>query len=211
LQNLYRAITARAGASSPDNEPEFRRVLAAIKSYERWSSEEFQAAHDHFRLLGEDNFRRYLPVEPLRIRIHADDALSEIFCRAAAARGAGCRAIISAPPTLAGKAADSVALLDQLTGSWAGAIEFIEEDDAALADAIRTGIVARVRYAAADRVPEVIRLAASGALQYIADAAVSLHGRIELLWYMREQSVSHVYHRYGNLGLRANEQRDEPV
>ena len=56
-----------------------------------------------------------------------------------------------------------------------------------------------------------IRAAAAEALQYVADAPVSLHGRVELLWYLREQSVSHVYHRYGNLGLRIDERRDEPV
>jgi RHH-type proline utilization regulon transcriptional repressor/proline dehydrogenase/delta 1-pyrroline-5-carboxylate dehydrogenase len=71
--------------------------------------------------------------------------------------------------------------------------------------------VARLRYAAAGRVPNEIWAAAAEALQYIADTPVSLHGRVELLWYLREQSVSHVYHRYGNLGLRADERRDEPA
>jgi RHH-type proline utilization regulon transcriptional repressor/proline dehydrogenase/delta 1-pyrroline-5-carboxylate dehydrogenase len=54
-------------------------------------------------------------------------------------------------------------------------------------------------------------MAAAEALQYVADAPVSLHGRVELLWYLREQSVSLVYHRYGNLGLRSDENRDEPA
>ena len=35
---------------------------------------------------------------------------------------------------------------------------------------------------------------------YIAHAPVLAHGRIELLWYCREQSISDSYHRYGNLG-----------
>ena len=69
--------------------------------------------------------------------------------------------------------------------------------------AIRGGQVARVRYAAPERVPDTIRTAAAEALQYVADAPVSMHGRVELLWYLREQSISHVYHRYGNLGRRA--------
>jgi RHH-type transcriptional regulator, proline utilization regulon repressor / proline dehydrogenase / delta 1-pyrroline-5-carboxylate dehydrogenase len=38
---------------------------------------------------------------------------------------------------------------------------------------------------------------------------VSGEGRLEMLWYLREQSVSTDYHRYGNLGLRANEKRAE--
>jgi len=98
-----------------------------------------------------------------------------------------------------------------LTDSWAGAIEFIEEDDATVAAAIHLGQVARLRYAAPERVPTAIRTAAAEALRYIADTPVSIHGRVELLWYLREQSVSHVYHRYGNLGLRGDEPRDEPA
>jgi RHH-type proline utilization regulon transcriptional repressor/proline dehydrogenase/delta 1-pyrroline-5-carboxylate dehydrogenase len=185
-------------------------VLDGIDSYCQWASDEFHRDHDHFLLLGEDNFRRYLPVEPLRIRVDSDDALSDVFCRAAAARAAGCRAMISMPPSLAGPAADAVALLDRLTDSWGGAIEFFEEDDATLAEAIRSGQVARVRYAGPDRVPQAVRNAAAEALQWIADLPVSLHGRIELLWYFREQSLSHVYHRYGNLGIRVVERRSEP-
>ncbi len=42
---------------------------------------------------------------------------------------------------------------------------------------------------------------------YIADRPVLQQGRIELLWYLTEQSVSVNYHRYGNLGARADESR----
>jgi len=69
----------------------------------------------------------------------------------------------------------------------------------------------RIRYAAPDRVPELVRLAASRAGVYLADEPVLAEGRIELLWYLREQSVSHDYHRYGNLGARAQEKRAEPA
>jgi RHH-type proline utilization regulon transcriptional repressor/proline dehydrogenase/delta 1-pyrroline-5-carboxylate dehydrogenase len=135
----------------------------------------------------------------------------EIFARAAAARAVGCRATISVPMSLGRPAAEAVGLLDQLTDSWAGAIEFVDEDDKRLAELIQSGRVARIRYAAPDRVPPVIRTAAAEALQYVADAPVLAHGRVELLWYLREQSIAHVYHRYGNLGPRTGEQRDEPV
>jgi RHH-type transcriptional regulator, proline utilization regulon repressor / proline dehydrogenase / delta 1-pyrroline-5-carboxylate dehydrogenase len=211
LQDFYRTLVERAESASPADEAEIRNILAAIASYDHWARAEFQAAHDHFHLLGEDNFRRYLPVEPVRIRIHPADSLDEIFCRAAAARAAGCRAIVSTPAALSGSAAHAVELLDTLTDSWAGAIEFIEEVDLAIAEAIRTGQVARIRYAAPDRVSGAVRAAAAEHLQYVADTPVSRHGRVELLWYVREQSVSHIYHRYGNLGLRADEQRDEPL
>jgi RHH-type proline utilization regulon transcriptional repressor/proline dehydrogenase/delta 1-pyrroline-5-carboxylate dehydrogenase len=208
---LQRALQDGAAGGQHNADAETCRVLEAISSYGEWASAEFHLAHDHFRLLGEDNFRRYLPVEPLRIRIQHEDSLFDTLARAAAARAAGSRAIISMPPELSGSAASAVELLDRLTDPWAGAIEFVEENDEALAEVIRSGRVARVRYAAADRVPDIVRRAAAEALQYIADTPVSMHGRIELLWYCREQSVSHVYHRYGNLGIRAGEPREEPA
>jgi RHH-type proline utilization regulon transcriptional repressor/proline dehydrogenase/delta 1-pyrroline-5-carboxylate dehydrogenase len=211
LNSLHRAIHDGALGGKANSDAEASRVLTAIDSYETWASDEFRTAHDHFRLLGEDNYRRYLPVEPLRIRIHEDDTLSDVFCRALAARAAGCRATVSSPPSISGPAADAVALLDRLTDPWAGAIEFVEEDDATLGAAMRLATDGRVRFASPERVPESVRAVAAEALQYIADAPVSTNGRVELLWYLREQSVSHVYHRYGNLGVRIDEPRDEPL
>lgn len=199
-----------AASTSQATADELNKTLSAIDSYEHWSIAEFHAAHDRFRLLGEDNFRRYRPIEHLRIRIHQDDTLFDIFARAAAAQAAGCRITVSSPPQLTGRAAAAVKLLDDSTDSWGAAIEFVEEDDAALARTILIQQTGRVRYAAPDRVPPEIRVAAADALQYIADAPPLAHGRIELLWYFEEQSLSVPYHRYGNLGLRADEQRDEP-
>lgn len=211
LDELRDTLEDVAAGGLPHPDVDTCRLLDAIASYTAWAQAEFGRVHDHFRLLGEDNFRRYLPVEPLRIRIHPDDSPFEIVARAAAARAAGCRAIVSRPPALGKRAAAVVDLLDRITDSWAGAIEFIEETDDHLADAVRLGQVARIRYAASERVPEIVRKAAAAALQYVADSPVVVHGRIELLWYLREQSVTHVYHRYGNLGLRADEPRDEPL
>jgi RHH-type proline utilization regulon transcriptional repressor/proline dehydrogenase/delta 1-pyrroline-5-carboxylate dehydrogenase len=183
------------------------RLTTAIDSYLYWMNEEFASAHDPFRLIGEDNFRRYLPVTPIRIRVHEADAPFEIFARAAAAHAAGCRTVVSSPPSLPGSARDAVRLLDSLTDSWAAAIEFVEETDDQLAAAIRHHLTSRVRYAHPTRVPELVRRASAEAFSYIADSPVLAHGRVELLWYFQEQSLSHVYHRYGNLGRRASEER----
>lgn len=186
------------------------RVVAAIASYQHWIAAEFHVAHDHFRLLGEDNFRRYVPIDDLRVRVDAADSMFDVFARAVAARGSGCRVTISSPPDLAGPPADAVRWLDAWTDSWGAAIEFIAESDAELARAIASHQTDRVRYAAPDRVPLEIRAAAADVLQFIADTPPVAHGRIELLWYFQEQSLSVLYHRYGNLGRRANEIRDEP-
>jgi RHH-type proline utilization regulon transcriptional repressor/proline dehydrogenase/delta 1-pyrroline-5-carboxylate dehydrogenase len=186
---------------------ESERITAAIKSYADWSEREFQLQHDHFCLLGEDNFRRYLPLQLLRVRVHPDDSLFDVFARAAAARAVGCLTTVSIPPNLSGTVADAVRKLDLLTELWAGAIEFVEESETQLAKVICTGQTERLRYAAPSRVSNVVRKAAAESLQFVADSPVSDHGRVELLWYVREQSISRIYHRYGNLGQRSSEKR----
>jgi RHH-type proline utilization regulon transcriptional repressor/proline dehydrogenase/delta 1-pyrroline-5-carboxylate dehydrogenase len=114
---------------------------------------------------------------------------------------------VSTPPNLDAKA---VASLDALTEPWAAAIEFVEESDAELAEVVRARQTDRLRYARAERVPLDVRRAIGDSGIYVADAPVSSEGRIELLWYVTEQSVSIDYHRYGNLGARSDERR-KPV
>jgi RHH-type proline utilization regulon transcriptional repressor/proline dehydrogenase/delta 1-pyrroline-5-carboxylate dehydrogenase len=50
--------------------------------------------------------------------------------------------------------------------------------------------------------PEVVA-AARGANVHVADDPVLLNGRFELRHYVREQAISHRYHRYGNLAPEA--------
>jgi RHH-type proline utilization regulon transcriptional repressor/proline dehydrogenase/delta 1-pyrroline-5-carboxylate dehydrogenase len=208
-QPRLRDLQERLLAVEIDAPPsEVTRVLAAISNYDRWMREEFGQSHDHFRLLGEDNLRRYRPLRAVRVRVHPVDSWFEIFARACAAQAAGCRALISTPPDLSSKA---VRTLDDFTDAWGGAIEFLEETDEQLAAAIRSGEIERVRFAAPDRVPFAVRAAAAEAFVYLADVPVLTEGRVELLWYLREQSISDDYHRYGNLGARAEERRAEPL
>lgn len=186
--------------------PEAERIIAAASSYERNQREEFGAEHDHFKLVGQDNIRRYLSVGSVRVRVHAGDTAFDIFGRACAAHVAGCGVVISAPP---GLNSAHVLLLEQLTESWAGAIEFIEETDAQLAQVIRERQTDRVRYAAPDRAPLEVLRAGNEAGACVISTPVSAEGRLELLWYLIEQSISTDYHRYGNLGIRAAEPRAE--
>ena len=94
-----------------------------------------------------------------------------------------------------------------MTESWAGAIEFVEETDDKLAQAIAERQADRVRYAAPDRAALPVLVAGGRAGGCVVSTPVSAEGRLELLWYLREQSISIDYHRYGNLGVRSNEAR----
>jgi RHH-type proline utilization regulon transcriptional repressor/proline dehydrogenase/delta 1-pyrroline-5-carboxylate dehydrogenase len=204
LRDLHERLTAVEIDTAPE---EVSRLLAAIVSYDRWARVEFSRPHDHFRLLGQDNFRRYLPFREVRIRIHRDDTFFEICARVCAAQAAGCRVLVSTPSESDARA---VRLLDDLTDSWAGSIEFLEESDVQLEMALRAGDVERLRFAARERVPDALRSVAAEKQVHLADGPVLGAGRVELLWYVREQSVSFDYHRYGNLGARAGERRAEP-
>ena len=161
---------------------------------------EFAESHDHFRLVGQDNLRSYVAVPELRIRVHPDDSKFEILARVAAARVAGCHITVSSPQ---GVHSDSIQELQTTTEGWAAGIEFIEETDEQLGDAIGQLAVDRLRYAASDRVPRIVRQAANQHQVYVADTPVLSEGRIELIWYVREKSLSFDFHRYGNLGARA--------
>ncbi|MGB8170430.1 MAG: bifunctional proline dehydrogenase/L-glutamate gamma-semialdehyde dehydrogenase [Chthoniobacteraceae bacterium] len=187
---------------------EIAHLLAALASYDRAAREEFHHQHDHFRLLGEDNFRRYRPLANVRVRVHADDTYFDVFARAAATCAAGGHVTISAP---ADSDFDTVRALDELTSAWGAQIEFVEESDDELAAVIREGRTERIRFAAAPRVPRHLRLVAAESGMHLADRPVLAEGRIELLWYLREQSLSHAYHRYGNLGARTAERRSQPA
>jgi RHH-type proline utilization regulon transcriptional repressor/proline dehydrogenase/delta 1-pyrroline-5-carboxylate dehydrogenase len=202
LDDFCEALRSVAQSHALDD-AEVESIVRAAQSYEHWMQLEFSQAHDSFRLIGEDNFRRYLPLGEVHVRVHSHDSLFEIFARALAARTAGCRTVISTQP---GVDANLVKQLDELTDSWAAAIEFVAETDTELAAAIDVRPV-RIRYAAPERVPLELRAAAASAGRYLADTRVSAHGRIELMWYFQEQSLTQIYHRYGNLGRRAEEER----
>ena len=125
-----------------------------MHSYQQAMETEFGRQHDNFRLIGQDNFRRYLPVKELRVRIHPGDTCFEILARVYAAHTAGCRVTVSKPLGLHSPVLD---MLEEITDSWAGSIEFVEESDEALADVVRLQHTDRLRYAAPDRVPLSIR------------------------------------------------------
>ncbi|TWT99148.1 Bifunctional protein PutA [Botrimarina colliarenosi] len=179
----------------------------AAVDYAEAAEQEFLARHDHFELLGQDNVRRYLPFNQIIVRLHSKDTPREVIGRVMAARSLGCRVVVSSPPDLPTELVALIAALDDASVAWGAGLETLTESDEAIAaKAPDRGL--RLRYAAADRVPAIVREPAAESLAYVADAPVSPSGRLELLWCVQEQSVSHDYHRYGNLGRRSEEPRE---
>lgn len=195
---------AGLGLRSQMNDAERHKLAQLLSDYDRFAAKEVLVRHDTLRLIGQDNLRVYLPLNYLRVRVTAADSPLDIIARIVAAKAAGGRSVVSAAPGVHKQLLDE---LEDLTHAWGAAIEFIEESDEQLIKAIARGQVERLRYASHSVVPINIRAAANAAFIYVADAPVSPLGRIELLWYVQEQSLCVDYHRYGNLGARSEEKR----
>jgi RHH-type proline utilization regulon transcriptional repressor/proline dehydrogenase/delta 1-pyrroline-5-carboxylate dehydrogenase len=207
-EDLLKALRNDPRLNAASESLDWPRLRQAMASYEFHWECEFSRSHDHFRLTGQDNLRRYLPVSHGRVRLHPRDTVFEILARTAAALVAGCRLAVSHPP---GAHEHLVDALEAATASWGGVIEMVEENDDELVEIIRHHGTDRVRYAARDRVPGKVWAAAAETGLHLAASPVLAEGRVELLWYLEEQSISRNYHRYGNLGARAGEKRAEPM
>ncbi|MEN8189315.1 MAG: bifunctional proline dehydrogenase/L-glutamate gamma-semialdehyde dehydrogenase [Thermodesulfobacteriota bacterium] len=191
-------VLQRWGAFASHNE-DVAKTVSAIRSCLYHVEQRFGRKEDYFHLRGQDNILHYLPVSNMNIRLHEDDSLFETLVRIAAARAAGCDFVVSMERELAN---DVTAFLEGRYGRALLAKKpVICISDTELAQNLP--VDGRIRYAAADRVPEELFQAAAQTGFFIARSPVYMEGRLELLHYFRQQSICNNYHRYGNLGDRA--------
>jgi RHH-type proline utilization regulon transcriptional repressor/proline dehydrogenase/delta 1-pyrroline-5-carboxylate dehydrogenase len=178
---------------------DFVRVIRAVKSYLYYWGQEFSREKDYFHLRGQDNRVRYLPIGTVVIRVHPEDSLFDVLARVAGAKIAGCKTSVSLPKGL--NNAVTAFLYGEKGQRFLGDVPIVLESDKDLMD--RIPVIHRLRYAAPDRVPDDVFQAAAETGFFISRTKVSMEGRIELLQYVREQSICFNYHRYGNIGERA--------
>ena len=163
-------------------------LRASAASYAAAWRGHFGREHDPSALLGEDNVFRYRP------------------CRGIIARGAGsppAQRLALLQALLAALTADAPLTLSLPRGEpwpWleehAGMTAVIESE-AQLTERLRSGTFERLRVLAP--VSLDVRAAAHQAGVAVIDAPAVATGRLELRWYLREQTVSRVRHRYGNV------------
>ncbi|MEJ2661306.1 MAG: aldehyde dehydrogenase, partial [Desulfobacteraceae bacterium] len=176
-----------------------KKTIRAIQSYCFHWEQEFSAQKDYFHTRGQDNIHRYLPLGAIGIRLHEKDSLFDALARIAAARITENTAVVSIPEQLRNPVTDFLEKSD--AHRLLGPSPVHRQSDEELIAAME--ILERMRYAAPDRVPERVLQAAAAKGYYIARAPVLMEGRLELLHYVMNQSVCNNYHRYGNLGERA--------
>ena len=163
----------------PDNKTDYKQSYA--KAYQ----EEFSKARDINQLYGEQNVFRYLPLESMLLRLFPEDTNEAAMMIAYAARTCGTPLTISFDPT-----DDRSEAL-----SKTGCVLWTEPLDNFLK---KIPQYERIR-ACSPNIPKIMYERAAAANKYIATAPPVKQGRIELIHYIKEQSISFEYHRYGSI------------
>jgi RHH-type transcriptional regulator, proline utilization regulon repressor / proline dehydrogenase / delta 1-pyrroline-5-carboxylate dehydrogenase len=169
------------------HDPDERALLrASAASYARAWRDHFSREHDPSEILGERNGFRYRPCHRILARGTAPAVSLAQVALAACAAGIPLTASLTPESTV-----------PEWLAEHAGSTVVVETD---------TGFVERLAYHEdVERVrvwqPVSIaaRAAANGAGLTIIDAPVLANGRLELRWYLKEQTVSRMLHRYGSV------------
>ena len=152
-------------------------------SYAEWYEREFRHARNiQPKIRGEQNVFRYLPLAGgMVLRLFGDETREQVEMVCLAAKTVGTPLVVSADP--------DAHLPGQLP--CAVKLESLDKFCASIKD------YERVRTISAN-VPDEVFRAAAECDKYIAQAPPVRNGRIELAHYIKEQSISNEYHRYGS-------------
>jgi RHH-type proline utilization regulon transcriptional repressor/proline dehydrogenase/delta 1-pyrroline-5-carboxylate dehydrogenase len=167
-------------------EPEERAALnAATRSDAFWSAAEFGADHDEAMLFCESNVFRYRPLPGLTIRVAPGAAALDVARVIAGAVAAGAAPMVSLHPDEDHRRTQ----LERLKG-----VDVVVESSAALNRRLAGLEVARVRLLGSEPGLEGLE-----PMVHVDARRPVLVGRVELLRYLREQTVSRTLHRFGNV------------
>jgi len=171
-------------------EEEHARVLrASAASYTRAWRMHWSREHDPMGILGERNVFRYQPCRDVLVRGES----VTLSGRLALAQVALAARLCHVPLTLSLARGDA---WPSLAGQ-PGLVVSVEGESALIGRLRATPKAERLRVI--EPISLETRVAAHEAAVTILDAPVLPVGRLELRWYLREQTVARVVHRYGNV------------
>ena len=156
-------------------------------SYAEWYEREFRHPRNiQPKIRGEQNVFRYLPLTEggMVLRLFGDETKEQVEMVCLAAQTVGTPLTVSAD--------GGNALLDAARTFGA---KTVNENLAAFCESIKK--YERIRTISTE-VPDIVFQAAANYDKYIAQALPVHDGRIELIHYIKEQSISNEYHRYGS-------------
>ncbi|PLY09453.1 MAG: aldehyde dehydrogenase [Arcobacter sp.] len=180
---------------SKNNKEDFEKLEIALQSYLENYDNEFSQEKDYCKVRGEDNHFRYLPLKNVVIRVSGDDSIFEAVARILAAIVSGVEFKVSVDNNKLVKS-----FLEEATILFKGNNTLVEEDDKKFLKTIAN--FDRVIYSNISKVSTAVFEESVKSLTFIVRQPVMMEGRLELLNYFIEQSISHSFHRYGNIGAR---------
>ncbi len=181
--------------SKDTNDKEFEQLEVALQSYLENYENEFSVEKDYCKVRGEDNHFRYLGVKSVVIRVENRDTLFEILSRILASKVAKVKFTVSIN--------DNKSILDFLTNAkelFMTNDKLIKQTNEEFSKTLHQ--YSRIIYSNIKKVPTEIFQSALKSTTFIVRQRPLMEGRLELLNYFEEQSISHSYHRYGNIGAR---------
>ncbi|AHJ11749.1 bifunctional proline dehydrogenase/L-glutamate gamma-semialdehyde dehydrogenase [Sulfurospirillum multivorans] len=177
---------------------DFEKLSLAVGSYVENVEVTFSQEQDFAKVRGEDNLFKYLPLKRIALRVSQDDGLFDVMSRIMASIIAQTSLHVSID---FGAQSSVISFLYENQGMLFGKNDTIErEDEATFVKCFET--TDKIFYANAARISPFVYEAAAKKAKCIVRAKPLMEGRVELLHYFAEQSISHSYHRYGNLGAR---------
>jgi RHH-type proline utilization regulon transcriptional repressor/proline dehydrogenase/delta 1-pyrroline-5-carboxylate dehydrogenase len=196
IEEKFSALKDLANALPSEDKEEWS---TAAESYSFWFQKFFSVDHDPSQVRGQDNILRFVPHDRITFRVTEKDRLVDILkvCSAAA--------ICHTPLELSCEGS-LLKIFDMAKGDLERLkITLVEESELQFIDRIEFGSVDHVRSLSAPS-NNVYRAFPESSARLRVEPVYN-HGRIELLNYLREVSLSIDYHRYGNLGSRELEPR----
>ena len=160
-------------------------LTASAGSYARAWRLHFSREHDPSAIRGERNVLRYRPCRHVLVRGATSAALCQVLLAAC---------VVGAPLTVS---------LSPESRRWAwlgecAGVKVVIESDAGFVERLaQQDGGERVRVW--EPISPAARAAANGTGVTLIEAPVLANGRLELRWYLREQAVSRVLHRYGSV------------
>lgn len=167
---------------------------ASCANYAYWWKR-LRQDRDPTKIVGQDNFFRYVPRKNITLRIGTHSAPLDVLRVCAAALTCGVRMEISCPPK-----SETFEWLELIS-----VLPVLEESEEQFFERVKSGKIERIRLV--EHASKPLLEAAAVSATHVIDDPILINGRLELLHYLREVSLSFDYHRYGNLGLREGELR----
>jgi len=171
------------------DDKEKARLNYAYESYKQAWETEFSVEKDVNHIYGEENTFRYLPLKNVALRVENDE-LSDVLLVLYAAH------IAKTPVTVSISGDDKkLSALEKAASTIMGTKLIVQYEDAFIEDMDK---YERIRTCSSD-LSDAIYNKASKLGKHIASDKPLAEGRLELLHYLKEQSIAYEYHRYGSI------------